>query len=67
MLVSQSRILHSKGQRQHLKRAGSSQLSGSPIELSQAECRCLGGALGGITANRVSAYHLHVREYNASS
>ena len=45
---------------EHLKRAGSSQLPGSPAELSQAECRCLGGALGGMTASRVSACQLYL-------
>ena len=42
---------------EHLKRAGSSQLPGSPAELSETVWRCLGGTLGGISANRTSAQH----------
>lgn len=46
---------------EHLKRAGSSQLPGSPAEPSQVECTCWGGALGGMTASRVSALQLYLR------
>lgn len=52
-----SSTVHAVRALKHLKCAGSSQLPGSPAELSEAVWRCLGGALGGMSANRVSAQH----------